>query len=351
MKYFKKYSITTLLVVLFSACSILFCFQIFILKQYYADWNLILIDAAISNALLFAATFFIIIREKYFYYSSHPFRRNTFFRFLRIVITPIFFTIVQYFILKKYFSDNVVYTSFIEQSSEIRFTFNFLLLVGYSALCWLWMYFIDQQEIIERNTDAETLLREAELAKLRQQLQPHFLFNSLNSISALAGTKPNEARKMIQQLSDFLRSTLKKDDQQLVTIDEEIKNLNLYLDIEKVRFGNRLHTEINCTDECMNQKLPSLLLQPLVENAIKFGLYDTIGDVTISILISCKPHQLEIKISNPYDETTSKASKGEGFGLNSVQRRLYLLFARQDLLKVEAANNIFTTTLLIPQSV
>jgi LytS/YehU family sensor histidine kinase len=213
------------------------------------------------------------------------------------------------------------------------------------------MYFIDQQEIIERNTDAETLLREAELAKLRQQLQPHFLFNSLNSISALAGTKPNEARKMIQQLSDFLRSTLKKDDQQLVTIDEELNNLNLYLDIEKVRFGNRLHTEINCTDECMSQKLPSLLLQPLVENAIKFGLYDTIGDVTISILISCKPHQLEIKISNPYDETTSKASKGEGFGLNSVQRRLYLLYARQDLLKVEAANNIFTTTLLIPQSV
>jgi LytS/YehU family sensor histidine kinase len=167
----------------------------------------------------------------------------------------------------------------------------------------------------------------------------------------LAGSKPNEARKMIQQLSDFLRSTLKKDDQQLVTIEEELQNLNLYLDIEKVRFGNRLQTEIVATEKCMNQKLPSLLLQPLVENAIKFGLYDTIDNVTISIIISCKPHFLEIQIINPYDEATSQGSKGEGFGLKSIQRRLYLLFARHDLLKIEASNNLFSTTLLIPQNI
>ncbi|MEN9522911.1 MAG: hypothetical protein RL065_1288 [Bacteroidota bacterium] len=349
MKYFKKYSVTTLLIVLLTSSSILFAIQFFLIKQFQSNIQHVILDSAISSSLLFLATFFIIIREKYFYFSSHPFRKNSFFRFLRIIITPLFFSLVQHFILKKYFKDEIEYLDFIEKSALIRFFFNFILLVGYSALCWLWMYFIEQQELMSRNTDAEKLLREAELAKLRQQLQPHFLFNSLNSISALAGSKPNEARKMIQQLSDFLRSTLKKDDQQLVTINEELQNLNLYLEIEKVRFGNRLQTEIVTSEKCMNLKLPSLLLQPIVENAIKFGLYDTIDNVTISIIITCQPHLLEIQIINPYDAATSNASKGEGFGLNSIQRRLYLLYARQDLLKIETSNSLFSTKILIPQ--
>src|SRR5690606_35869240 len=117
------------------------------------------------------------------------------------------------------------------------------------------------------------LLRSAELAKLRQQLQPHFLFNSLNSISALAGSKPEEARKMVHQLSEFLRGTLHKDEQTLVPFSDELRHLQLYLDIEKVRFGNRLKTEIDTHETCLNLKLPSLILQPVVENAIKFGLY------------------------------------------------------------------------------
>jgi two-component system LytT family sensor kinase len=85
--------------------------------------------------------------------------------------------------------------------------------------------------------------------KLRQQLQPHFLFNSLNSISALAGSQPEKARHMIQQLSDFLRGTLKRDEQQSVTLEEELHHLQLYLDIEKVRFGSRLQTDIQVEEE------------------------------------------------------------------------------------------------------
>ncbi len=88
------------------------------------------------------------------------------------------------------------------------------------------------------------LAKDAELYKLRQQLQPHFLFNSLNSISALVTSRPEQARKMIQQLSDFLRGTLKKEENQWITLEEELQHLELYLDIEKVRFGHRLHTEL-----------------------------------------------------------------------------------------------------------
>src|SRR6185436_1417225 len=131
-----------------------------------------------------------------------------------------------------------------------------------------WFYMKTESERKQRKSDAEKLAREAELTGLRQQLQPHFLFNSLNSISALAGTKPEEARKMIQQLSDFLRGTLKKDDQQLVSLSEELQQLQLYLEIEKVRFGHRLRTEITNDERSLSLQLPSLLLQPIVENAI-----------------------------------------------------------------------------------
>jgi two-component system LytT family sensor kinase len=187
------------------------------------------------------------------------------------------------------------------------------------------------------------------LYNLRQQLQPHFLFNSLNSINALIGFKPDEARKMIHQLSDFLRGTLKKDDQLLVPLKDELQHLNLYLEIEKVRFGHRLQTEISCDANCNESLLPSLLLQPLVENAIKFGLYDTTGDVTVSIRAEIEEQYLIIMIQNPYDPKTSRPRKGTGFGLSGVQRRLYLIFARNDLMETHANDNIFTTIIKVPQ--
>jgi LytS/YehU family sensor histidine kinase len=213
----------------------------------------------------------------------------------------------------------------------------------------LWYTIHDQREIEKRKSEAEKLSKEAELFKLRQQLQPHFLFNSLNSISALTGADPEKARHMIQQLSDFLRGTLKKDEQQWNTLKEELKYLQLYLDIEKVRFGHRLQTEINYREEVLSFKLPALLLQPVVENAIKFGLYDTIGDVVIKIMVTIEEDHLKITVQNPFDPETSQPFKGTGFGLSSIQRRLFLLFARNDLLKINKDNDHFITTILIPK--
>ncbi len=96
-------------------------------------------------------------------------------------------------------------------------------------------------------------------------------------------------------------------------------------------------------------KLPALLLQPIVENAIKFGLYDTTGETMIRLQTQTKENELIIMVSNPFDPETSSPNKGTGFGLKSVQRRLYLLFARNDLLTTEAKENIFTTMVKIPQ--
>ncbi|HSJ69627.1 MAG TPA: histidine kinase, partial [Anditalea sp.] len=180
------------------------------------------------------------------------------------------------------------------------------------------------------------------------QLQPHFLFNSLNSINALMISRPEKAREMVFQLSDFLRGTIRKETEQLVDFSEELHTLKLYLDIEKVRFGHRLHVEVNADQNTFGLQLPALLLQPLVENAVKFGLYGMLGEVSISINAMLQSRNLHIIISNPFDPTDTPPP-GSGFGLQAVKRRLYLVFGRHDLINISKTNDIFRVTINIPQ--
>jgi len=242
------------------------------------------------------------------------------------------------------------YERFLSQSLPIRFGVSSLVIGCMSMISMIWFSFQDQKTSAQRKTEAEQLTKDAELYKLRQQLQPHFLFNSLNSINALIGSRPQEARAMVHQLSDFLRGTLKREDQQWIALDDELEYLRLYLDIEKVRFGNRLSPEFNIDPATRKMQIPPMLLQPLVENAIKFGLYDTTGETVISLTTLNKNNTLEITVQNPFDEETTQPKRGTGFGLHSIQRRLYLLFARHDLLFTRTQGHIFITTILVPQT-
>jgi two-component system LytT family sensor kinase len=238
---------------------------------------------------------------------------------------------------------------FLDQSLHVRFVMAWMQMIFVAAISWLWYFVREQREDAARRADTDKLAKEAELAQLRQQLQPHFLFNSLNSINALVATQPELARTMVQQLSDFLRGIVKKDDRQLMSLDEELQHLTLYLDIEKVRFGYRLNVVIDASAECRKLKLPPLLLQPIVENAIKFGLYDTVGTITISISAEMTANYLLIRVQNPFDPETA-SRQGTGFGLNSISRRLYLLYSQSGLLETRKDDSIFTTTVKIPQS-
>ncbi len=251
--------------------------------------------------------------------------------------------------LLKSLVDDSGYLSMLSFTLPLRFLFMWLIMVLSGGAGWIWFYLKEQSQNKLQQENAEKFLREAELSNLRQQLQPHFLFNSLNSISSLAGTQPELARKMVEQLSVFLRGTIKKDANQFVSLEDEIDHLNLYLEIEKVRFGHRLATHLKIAEDSRQLKLPSLLLQPVVENAIKFGLYDTLGTVTISVSSKVEENNLIIQIVNPFDKESSPPKSGTGFGLSSVQRRLALLFFRNDLLKTEQTENTFITTLKIPQ--
>ena len=241
------------------------------------------------------------------------------------------------------------YLDFIDQSFLLRFIFGLMINSSVLGVSWFWYGIEEQQEQLKRQQKIEDLAKEAELLSLRQKLQPHFLFNSLNSISALVVAKPELARTMIHQLSDFLRSTLRQEENKKISVIEEIKQLELYLAIEKVRFGHRLNTLIEI-EEDLNAHVPAMILQPVVENAIKFGLYDTVGTVDINIKVKMFNTMVNIEVSNPFDPQTRNANdKGTGFGLNSIQRRLYLLYARNDLLHTKEENGLFITTINIPQ--
>jgi two-component system LytT family sensor kinase len=318
--------------------------QTYIVHDFGFNWYISAVDGFVSSILLAAACWLINNNLRYY----QPGKGS----YINILIWCVALAAVSTFGCRwivPFLNADLTYTNFLSQSLIIRAFINFLAIGWMAMISMIWYSQIDQKENEKRKSEAEQLARDAELYNLRQQLQPHFLFNSLNSINALIGFKPDEARRMIHQLSDFLRGTLKKDDQQQVSLTEELQHLNLYLDIEKVRFGHRLQTEISCDKNCGAAILPSMLLQPIVENAIKFGLYDTTGDVVVSLRAEMEGSYLVLMIQNPYDPQTSRPKQGTGFGLRGVQRRLYLLFARNDLMETHANDNIFTTIIKVPQ--
>lgn len=300
-------------------------------------------DSLVSNTLLAGTGLLTVVVLRYYL----P-RRD---QLISLLLMCVVFTIIWASLAKlalAQFNDTTIYNQF-NQTIQLRSAVAFLILGYVILLNVLWYSLEDQKEQERRKNESDKIARDAELFKLRQQLQPHFLFNSLNSISALVVTQPSEARKMIQQLSDYLRNTLKKEEHKWVSLAEELEYLQLYLDIEKVRFGHRLSTSIESDEHSLAFKLPAFLLQPVVENAIKFGLYDTTDDITIVISARVLEKILVITVENPFDPEVSQPKTGTGFGLSSVQRRLYLLFARTDLLETATRENIFITRVKIPQ--
>lgn len=301
-------------------------------------------DASLTSSILVLTGYVMITIVKYF----RPSTKNA----VTVLVSALALTVMSggflYSILKT-LPSSVGYLLWLDNTLLVRFIFIWLMIVMAGINGWLFFYMKEHQQNELRTKETEQLMREAELSGLRQQFQPHFIFNSLNSISALAGTNPTLARKMIEQLSDFLRGTVKKESNQLVPLRDEFNHLQLYLDIEKVRFGHRLIAEVKADEAAFEMKLPSLLLQPVLENAIKFGLYDTVGEVMITVEGKSDQNNLIVEIKNPFDPTSAFPKSGTGFGLNSIQRRLTLLFFRNDLLTTQQNENTFITIIKIPQ--
>jgi two-component system, LytTR family, sensor histidine kinase AlgZ len=203
------------------------------------------------------------------------------------------------------------------------------------------------QDAERRSLEAGLLAREAELKALRAQLDPHFLFNSLNSISSLTAGDPSAARKMCLLLADFLRDTLRLGAAQRIPLQEELNIVERYLSIEQVRLGARLHVSKETSAQALTAKVPALILQPLAENAVVHGIAHLLEGGTITIRAHEEHSMLVVCVSNPCDPHRPR-HKRSGVGLSLVRQRLQSQFGLAGQLEIGEERGEFTAKVTLP---
>lgn len=225
----------------------------------------------------------------------------------------------------------------------------YIFYVFYVVFFYAINYYHSFKEKLRNEGKLKSLVKEAELHALKSQINPHFLFNSLNSISSLTMTNPERAQEMVINLSSLMRYSLKHDQEEKVSFEEELENNKLYLQIEKVRFGKKLNPLFEVEEDCMKARIPNMILQPLYENAIKYGVYETTEPVDVITRAVMKDGVLEVTIINSYDASV-QSKKGEGIGLRNIRDRLQIIYGNPLLMKVEDSKKEFKVTLAIPQN-
>jgi len=191
------------------------------------------------------------------------------------------------------------------------------------------------------------LAREAELKALKAQVNPHFLFNSLNSISALTSSDPARARDMCILLGDFLRRTLGLGEKSAIPLEEEMSLIHAFLAVEKTRFGVRLHMEETIADEALAVSVPPLLLQPLVENAISHGIANLVEGGWIRLNIGCENGAVSIAIENLFDPEAPMRRRN-GVGLANVRQRLQARYGNRATFQAGAEGDHFRVAITLP---
>ncbi|HEY8132001.1 MAG TPA: histidine kinase [Thermoanaerobaculia bacterium] len=193
----------------------------------------------------------------------------------------------------------------------------------------------------------QVLAREAELKAFKAQVDPHFLFNSLNAVASLCGSRPADAREMAQLMADFFRLTLRIGSRERITFAEEIDLVSRYLAIEKVRFGARLSSRIEVDEAAGRWLVPPLLLQPLVENAVRHGIASLVDGGTIDIAAQANNGALRIRIENPTDPDRPQAT-GESIGLQNARGRLAAISNGRASLRTDESGGKFRVEIEIP---
>jgi two-component system LytT family sensor kinase len=222
-----------------------------------------------------------------------------------------------------------------------------VLLLAYYVVRYYRMY--REREL--RTSQLESGLAQARLEALRMQLHPHFLFNTLNSISTLMHRDVEAADDMVAALSDLLRVALDRSAAQEVTLKEELDILRRYLDIEQIRFGDRLNARIDVPPECLDALVPNLILQPLVENAIRHGIDPRTQPGAVYVQAQRNDGRLEIVVSDDGEGVPEGIALREGVGLANTRARLAQLYSERQSLSIQSGRNGqqgFTVSLTIP---
>lgn len=252
---------------------------------------------------------------------------------------------ISYAIYQPFIYDD---NKFLKDGLPSKIFTGYLLYIIYLVFFYAVNYYQSLKEKIKKEVEYKALIREAELQALKSQINPHFLFNSLNSISSLTVSNPEKAQEMVINLSGFMRYSLMHNEKEMVSFARELDNIKLYLSIEKVRFGKKLNAEFEIDTHCMEAEIPNMILQPLFENAIKYGVYETTEQVTIRTVCECDGNTLKISIVNDYDASTIK-KRGEGIGLRNIRKRMEIIYNQPDLIRITDHKTSFEVQLIIPQ--
>ncbi len=239
---------------------------------------------------------------------------------------------------------------------EIEIRVRLLFLFTAQIIYFLSILFHYLLAAMEKNREAEKKLLQAELVRSRFELQamratihPHFLFNSLTALSGLIIKEPRQAREICLQLADFLRYTLKMTQHHRITLGEELEHLRNYLAIESMRLGSRLSVAWKLEPALPACLLPPMLLQPLLENAIKHGIQPRLDGGCITFQARITGPGLEFIITNPLPEEEFRPPTGTGLGLKTIRRRLADEFGREARLNTERTENEFSVHLVMPR--
>jgi two-component system, LytTR family, sensor kinase len=235
-----------------------------------------------------------------------------------------------------------------QEIAEIAVT-RYFFIIAWASLFLALGYAREVREAERKASRFAQAAQDSELRSLRYQVNPHFLFNTLNSLSSLVITgKPREAEAMIQNLSNFYRTSLSSDPLEDVTLEEEVDLQRLYLEIEAVRYPKRLRTTIDVPPDLMNQHVPALILQPLVENAIKYGVSRATRPVAITIKAQVDGENIVLSVADDGEPMDDTHVGGNGIGLANVRDRLearYKSAAQLDTHVVKGGGYIATLTL------
>lgn len=247
-----------------------------------------------------------------------------------------------------YFISDYSYHRFWETTISWRIMYGLLYYYVLISIYYTILYYIDLQEKSNKEAELNNLVTQAEIKTLKFQINPHFIFNSLNSVSALTTIDAMKAKEMVIKLAEFLRYTLSTNDKQTNKLSEELKNIKLYLDIEKIRFEEKFEFVDEIDECCHNVVVPNMILQPLFENAIKHAVYDTFDTVYLRLKCNSEKQFMRISLENNFEQSI-KNKKGAGVGLKNIEKRLELFYGLKNLMNVEKTETHFKVSLLIPQ--
>ena len=310
---------------------------------------------AIADSILFNLLYGLIGLGLWFAVKFSQMETNNIGNLIMNHLSAVSITLVALFLFG-YYSINSIpglnegYKEFFNTTFILRVITGIMEYILIVLVYYLIMYYTNFMEKITIESELKTNVKVAELNALKSQINPHFLFNSLNSISALTVTESKKAQEMTVKLSEFLRFSIAEKPDTLRNFSEEMDNISKYLDIEKVRYGERLIVKKDIAKKCHDAKIPSLILQPIIENAIKHGLSESLEKVEIRITADCFQGFLKVQVENDFDEHYKKSKSGNGIGLQNIVQRLKLTFGREDLISIGNENGKFLVTITFPQN-